>query len=80
MVNEKNTRGAMRSEVERRLRKDTVVLVDSINNIKVLLQYTCYGCTQHLELRWLLALGGLVEGFYLAKNSSLWHCDIRTDT
>lgn len=36
MVAEKNLRGVLRSEVDRSLSKDSIIIVDSLNNIKVL--------------------------------------------
>jgi tRNA uridine 5-carbamoylmethylation protein Kti12 len=36
MVAEKNLRGVLRSQVDRSLSKDSIIIVDSLNNIKVL--------------------------------------------
>lgn len=35
MTAEKNLRGVLRSEVDRSVSKDSIIIVDSLNNIKV---------------------------------------------
>ena len=50
MTAEKNLRGVLRSEVDRSVSKDCVVIVDSLNNIKVrllqepLIFHHVFGC------------------------------------
>lgn len=38
MTVEKNLRGVLRSEVDRSVSKDSIIIVDSLNNIKVRMQ------------------------------------------
>jgi protein KTI12 len=38
MPSEKNVRGVLRSAVDRTVSKDTVVVIDSLNNIKVIVK------------------------------------------
>lgn len=51
MTVEKNLRGVLRSEVDRSLSKDCIIIVDSLNNIKVRIHCTLL----------VLALGLLLE-------------------
>jgi hypothetical protein len=52
-VNEKVTRGKLKSAVERAITKKTVVILDSLNNIKV----NRFGSEEPLVLPWAFAPG-----------------------
>lgn len=62
MVAEKNLRGVLRSQVDRSLSKDSIVIVDSLNNIKVLylsLSLTHTRARTHMMYNFCLVYAGI---------------------
>jgi hypothetical protein len=70
MVVEKNLRGVLRSEVDRSVSRDSIIIVDSLNNIKVRAVSNSSSYFRKSVVSYQLSINNAITVFVLSVNQS----------